>query len=48
MKKLDFIEKWIANVLNVVGFESALHFMVCAWIVTYSHVWGMTVGLWPH
>lgn len=23
MKKLDFIEKWIANVLNVVGLESA-------------------------
>lgn len=44
MKRMDFIEKWIANVLNVVGLESALHFMVCAWIVTYGHVLGTDGG----
>ncbi len=44
MKKLDFIETWIANFIEKVGVSRILHLLVCGWIVTYGHVYGTDGG----
>ena len=44
MKKLSIIEKWIADMLNYVGIDRVLHFMVGLWLVTYGFIWGFDVG----
>lgn len=44
MKKLDFINKWIAKLYEVFGIDGILHFSICGWLVSYGHVWGTDGG----
>ncbi len=46
MKKFTFIEQFVAKFLqNVLGYEGALHFLVCLWITTYGLIYGFAGGL---
>lgn len=44
MEKLDFLNKWLARIYEVIGIDGVLHIAICGWIVSYGHVWGTDGG----
>ena len=45
MKKLTFVRTWISFLLNLLGVEGMMHFLVCLWITTYGLIYGFAGGL---
>lgn len=46
MEKFTGIEHWIANVLNKIGVDKALHFLVAWAVVATALIYGMGPGGW--